>query len=717
MKVEDLPVDPKLKELLFSFGIVELYPPQEEACRRGIFEGKSIVLAAQTASGKSLLAEILAVEKALRARSKTVYLVPLKALASEKHRDFEKYKRLGVRAALSVGDYDREDPYLHEYDVIVTTYEKMDSMLRHKPKWFSSVDLVVIDEVHYLDDPERGPVLESLVARLRARGEGPQIVALSATVGNPEEIGEWLEAETVVSDWRPVPLREGIYYDGEIVYADGSTKRVARVFSHPIMDLVHDALREGGQTLVFVHSRRRAVELAEAASRKMVLDRSPELGELARELAESSDAQRLNEKLAEVVSRGFSFHHAGLTLEQRRIVERAFREGLLAALFATSTLAAGVNLPARRVVIESHRRFSSIEGSSPIKVIEYKQFAGRAGRPGYDEYGEAVLVAKRRADVDELIDFYVLGRPESIESKLNSPRALRTHVLAYIASEGPLKREEVVSFLRGSLFAKQRGERGLLAELDNTLEFLSYNGFVVELGSRELAATRLGKRVSEVYVDPYSALLLARGSSKRRGSTIGLLHLIAATPDMPKLILRRSEVRELEEELDTLYPELLVGYEDREELDPETLLSELKTALLLNDWINEVREDDIVEKYDVGPGDVRALAESAEWIAHAFRRISELLPGAEELGKSYAVLERRLRYGVKEELVELVLLPGIGRVRARRLYNAGFRSLEDVARAQPSEIARVEGIGEKIAREAVELARALIAGGAGARSR
>ncbi|MEM4475135.1 MAG: DEAD/DEAH box helicase, partial [Fervidicoccaceae archaeon] len=286
MKVEDLPVDPKLKELLFSFGIVELYPPQEEACRRGIFEGKSIVLAAQTASGKSLLAEILAVEKALRARSKTVYLVPLKALASEKHRDFEKYKRLGVRAALSVGDYDREDPYLHEYDVIVTTYEKMDSMLRHKPKWFSSVDLVVIDEVHYLDDPERGPVLESLVARLRARGEGPQIVALSATVGNPEEIGEWLEAETVVSDWRPVPLREGIYYDGEIVYADGSTKRVARVFSHPIMDLVHDALREGGQTLVFVHSRRRAVELAEAASRKMVLDRSPELGELARELAE-----------------------------------------------------------------------------------------------------------------------------------------------------------------------------------------------------------------------------------------------------------------------------------------------------------------------------------------------------------------------------------------------------------------------------------------------
>ncbi len=709
MRVEELPIDHRIIKLLLEKGITELYPPQEEAVRKGIFKGKSLLMVAQTASGKTFLAEILAVNKALRGEGKTVYLTPLKALASEKYRDFKRYDPLGVRTALSVGDYDSSDQHLWRYDIIVTTYEKMDSLLRHKPSWFNEVSLLIVDEVHYIDDEERGPVLESLVARLKMHRKDIQLLCLSATIGNPEELADWLGCELVVSSWRPVPLKEGVYYGGKIRFSDGSVKKIVAYYRHPVFDLVADTILEDGQALVFVNSRRRAVSLAEAAARKMRMPVDPRVKEVSRELRESSGVQSLNTKLSEIVLRGVCFHHAGLSFRQREIIESAFRAGIIKVLFATPTLAAGVNLPARRVVIDDFKRYVAGRGNQPIKVLEYKQFAGRAGRPGFDEYGEAVIIARGSEQPEALIDYYIRGSPERVLSRMASPRALRRQVLAYIAVMGPSTRTEIMDFLKHTLYFRQGDSSYISKVLDDVLYFLIGGGFVSV--SRNYEATILGKRVSEVYIDPLSALYLIKGlSSRERATVFGLLHLVAATPDMPCLIVRRKELLSLEETLDTRYAEILVGLEDRDRISYEEMLAEMKTALLLEDWVNEVPEQEICEKYDVGPGDIRAYVETAEWILHAFSRVCEVVPKLRRYASELRKLGLRVKHGVKEELLNLVSIPGVGRVRARKLYRAGYKSLGDLAQASVEKLARIEGIGEKLAEEIIGYARKQVYG-------
>ncbi|MEM0178669.1 MAG: DEAD/DEAH box helicase, partial [Fervidicoccaceae archaeon] len=237
MLFSELPLHNILKLKLERKGVKELYPPQEEAVKKGIFNGKSLLMAAQTASGKTLLAEILAIDHILKGKGKVVYLSPLKALADEKFHDFKSYEDLNLRTILTVGNYDSSEPRLERYDIICTTYEKMDSLVRHRPSWLNDVSLIIIDEIHYLDDEKRGPVLESLIANLKILLPSSQFLALSATVGNSMEIASWLSADVVESSWRPVPLREGVYLNGKIRFSDGEVKKVKKKFSSPVLDL------------------------------------------------------------------------------------------------------------------------------------------------------------------------------------------------------------------------------------------------------------------------------------------------------------------------------------------------------------------------------------------------------------------------------------------------------------------------------------------------
>ena len=198
--------------------IKELRPAQIKAIKAGLLDKKSLLVCTPTASGKTLIAELAALKTIIEEKGKVVYIVPLKALASEKFKDFKrKYSNL-ARIALSIGDIDSADPYLADYDLIITTSEKLDSLIRHHSPWLSRISLVVIDEIHLLNDAERGPTLEILITILRQLLKKVQIIALSATIGNPEELAEWLNAKLVVDDWRPVKLHKGVYLDGEIEF-------------------------------------------------------------------------------------------------------------------------------------------------------------------------------------------------------------------------------------------------------------------------------------------------------------------------------------------------------------------------------------------------------------------------------------------------------------------------------------------------------------------
>ena len=198
--------------------ITKLRPAQEKAIKKGLLERKNLLVCTPTASGKTLIAELAALKSIIEGNGKAIYIVPLKALASEKYKDFKKRYGNVAKVALSIGDIDSTDSYLVDYDLIIVTAEKLDSLIRHHAPWLSLISTIIIDEIHLLNDPGRGPTLEILITILRQLLKKAQIIGLSATIGNPEELAEWLKAKLVIDNWRPVKLHKGVYLDGEVEF-------------------------------------------------------------------------------------------------------------------------------------------------------------------------------------------------------------------------------------------------------------------------------------------------------------------------------------------------------------------------------------------------------------------------------------------------------------------------------------------------------------------
>lgn len=712
MRIAELEVPGEVKEVLSKRGYIELYPPQEEAIRSGVLNGKNLVMASPTASGKTLIAELCALKHVLERGGKVLYLTPLRALAWEKYEVFQAYsgieKRGGgrIRVGISTGDYDSSTPWLENYDIIITTNEKCDSLLRHKAHWLGSVTLVIADEIHLIGD-ERGPTLEVALARLRQMRPDIQIIALSATIRNAEDMAEWLKAEAVTTEWRPVELREGVLYRDTITFRDGSLKRLKRLHRVDALNIALNTVLEGGQALIFVESRPRSMSLAREAANALegmggVLQHRlrKELEKVSDEILSYGERTHLSEDLASYVLRGAAFHHAGLRAEHRRIVEDSFRSGKIKILVATPTLAAGVNLPAKTVIIGSYYRFTPGYGMTRISILEYKQMSGRAGRPQYDSYGEATLIASSQDEAEELMESYILSKPETIYSRLASESALRSHTLAAIASDYTHTDEGLLDFFGGTFYGYHYGPLGLRGPIVSILNYLEREGMIIRKGSY-IYASDFGKRVSELYIDPISAVVIRDGL--RHGAKMitdfTWLHLICRTPDMRPLFRpRRREYEDVESFVVEHEDEFACEIPDYDDIiEYEQFLGEVKTAIILKAWIDETSENDLLERFSVEPGDRYSAVLNAEWLLYASHELARVL-GITSYTRHLSQLTERVRYGVKAELLPLVKLRGIGRVRARMLYNAGFRTIESLKRAPIRKLAEVPLIGGKLAR-------------------
>ncbi|OGS55861.1 MAG: hypothetical protein A3K60_00185 [Euryarchaeota archaeon RBG_19FT_COMBO_56_21] len=695
MRVDELDLDKRIVKKLQEDGIENLYPPQEQAIRPAL-EGKNLVLAIPTASGKSLIAYLAMLQAVLRG-GKALYIVPLKALASEKFEDLSKFEDLGIKVGESTGDLDEVDPKLHQYDIVISTSEKADSLLRHRSKWLEQLSVVVADEVHLINDPERGPTLEVTLVKFKTFNPTAQIIALSATVKNAKEIAEWLDAVLVESDWRPVPLKTGVYLNGKVFFTD-NTKRVLTDDDEPVHSIVRQALQSGGQCLVFVNSRKSsealAGQLGEVVKRSEDF-KSDELGKIAKQLvSEQDEPTHMGSKLGRSIKNGCAFHHAGLTSAQRKLVERSFKIGLLRCIVATPTLAAGINLPARTVVVRDVRRFDSNIGYTTIPVLEIKQMCGRAGRPRFDKYGEAILVAKDDEQKDLLLDTYLLGENEDIYSKLGTEPAIRSHVLALVATKAARTQAELEAFFQKTFLAHQTDARFLNDAISNVLTMLQKEKMLNE--DEPLRATAFGRAVSDLYIDPRSAAMIRDALTNfKPGRSFGLLHAVCSVPDMQVLYLKQSDYQWIEDFENEVNDQLLVQPPD-DLTKYEFFLSEVKTAKLINDWISEAHEDEIADTFGIGPGDIRNKMELAEWLIHATARLADLFN--KDAVQEVVELRTRVRYGIKPELLELVKLRGIGRVRARALYNRGLRTIEDLRNTSYDRLKQIPTIGEAMAR-------------------
>jgi len=802
--LEEFQIDGRLKKMLQEdWGIKQLFPPQARALPNSL-AGRNLMLAIPTASGKSLVAHITMAHRLSNDLKgmRGVYIVPLKALASEKFSELSEIcKSVDLKVGLAIGDRGSENNSVEDSDVLVCTSEKLDSMLRSNPSLMDDIGVVVADEFHLLQEPSRGPTLEILLSRIRHRVEGAQILALSATVGNANELAEWLEADLVKSEWRPIALYAGTLTGLDIRYhsvespggefALPESKRLDGGVNKNLHSVLDDTMQMEKQMLVFVASRSSAQKEARELSKHVKSRVAAEdhgisesiidsWDEMANSLSSREGVSVTAKALANAVRGGIGFHHAGLTSSQRKVIEEGFRSGNLLCIVATPTLAQGVNLPASRVVVRDTRRWSTVAARSmPLPVMEVRQMMGRAGRPGFDEFGESFLVSKSSQDEDFLIDLYLKGEPEDVTSKLANPvaqnaeedGALLAHILSIVATAGIDDRDAISRFLSKTFLSSQMNRESLEARTDDVLHWLCENGMIERKGESEqvekrikeaktvdeeedwqdempswadsataipgldlipkempvrrlsprrgpaifgfkkasmyeaadsflpepsamtYAPTQLGSRVSRLYLNPISGRIIQDGLRKAiaiisgedeigQVSPLSLLHLASCTPDFLPLWPRKNDYGAIQEALHGRERELLSSPTDLEEE------RRMKGALVVNSWMEEDSLDSIENDWGVQAGDLRSRVELIEWLLYAMRRIlaedeelASLERGAHKtLFESIDEVHRRVRYGCKSDILGLVAIRGVGRVRAREMSDTlGVNSASDLS--------------------------------------
>jgi helicase len=673
----------ELLESLRRQGINRLNPPQAAAVSSGILDGESIVVAAPTASGKTLIAELAMMKCIFSRRMKALYIAPMKAIVTEKYREFrEQYPY--IKIAMSIGDLDSSDPWLSSNDLIFVSTEKLDSLMRHGADWINRVGCIVFDEVHILGDPSRGPTLELLITKL-AGITAAQFVALSATIGNSGEIAGWLKAKLVESDYRPVKLERGVVFDGTVYSPNeegaiieenlvgGSKSGEVRV--------VEDTLGRGKQAIVFYSTRRNAEagarRLAESADRIVKDSERTDLAELSTKVEhvlERPTSQCL--ELSQLVRKGIAFHHAGLLNAQREIIENAFRSNLIKVVCSTTTLGMGVNMPAHTVLIRDTSRYSSGAGSDGISINEVLQLMGRAGRPKYDTEGRALILAQNREKVDMLIGRYLMSDPEPVDSGLGIAAMMRTHVLAFVASGFKDTRSSIKEFINGTFYAAQyKNTRHIHRIVDSVLDELE-GWDMVSSDGEVLSATRIGKRVSDLYIDPLSARWLISCLEKEMDA-VGILYMISNTMEM------RPYARTTEEAYDAYVLHRYMGKDSAavygREIDAFGYydpVAPFATAMMLYGWAEEKREDELIKAYKVTPGHIYNKLVSADWMLYSAIELARIIKAD---AKDIIDMRVRVHYGIKEELLDLVRLEQIGRVRARMLFANGIRKVSQIS--------------------------------------
>lgn len=468
-----------------------------------------------------------------------------------------------------------------------------------------------------------------------------------------------------------------------------------------VIDLVIETLKINKQILVFNNSKKSSESTAEKISEHVKnIENKTKLEEISKKiLASIAIPTKQCKRLASIIEKGIAFHHSGLLPKQKDLVEKGFKEGYIKVICSTPTLAAGLNLPAYKVIIKDYKRYSQ-RGFVDIPVLEYHQMSGRAGRPGKEEIGKTVLCIKTENELEKVVPKYVFGNPEELISKLAVEPILKMYLLSMVAMNITNTKKELIDFFSNTFYAHQYKDiKTLTQNLFRILEILKEYTFITEEDDYYMA-TPTGKKVSELYLNPDTANYFIENIEKffdkfsenniTKSDVFSLIYFISNTQEMRPIF----KIYKIEEEIyvkkaEEIGDKLVIKF-DPFEMDYENYLSILKTSDILNDWIQEAPEDYISDKYKITPGELVFKLETVDWLLYCLEEFS-LMKKNYYFRNYINKLRIRFKNGIKEELLALIVLKGIGRVRARKLHNAGFKKILDLRRADFASIARILG--------------------------
>ncbi|HOH73709.1 MAG TPA: DEAD/DEAH box helicase [Syntrophales bacterium] len=721
--LEAFGLDPNVIAILKEKYGAELLPIQERAFKEyQILNGGNFLISAVTSSGKTLVGEILALHYGSKGK-RVFYLVPTKALAEEKFEQFrEDYEKAGIQTVISTHDRREYDERIEgrRFHIAIIVYEKLHSLLVGNPKLLGDIGLVLVDELQYLTDEERGPVLEILLTRILLNPKQSQLVGLSAVLGQSESLAQWLRAKMIREDKRPVELRQGVFFDGKFHYREFNSgiegeenwfplksEREAGQYVETAKFLAEE---KGEQTIIFLPDKPTTEALAHHLCHSLSLP--PAAGAIAEMNALEESVSK--DMLITFLSSGVAVHNADLSWEERDIVERYTRKGEIRVLCTTTTLAVGLNLPMKNAIVAPLRwkyfRDTRSLSKERILVSDYENMGGRVARYGFvSDFGRALFVTASYVDHKFYTDHYVKGPIEEMTPALNR-REMDRHILNLVASEICRDAGEIKTFLKStftgrSLWNTEMTDADYDKVIEETIALSVKWGLIEKTAKDRLIPTPLGKNTAAKGIALETAVFFLEflnNADPRNVSDFEILMLLAMSHDaIPVYIpLKRNE----RGQGGYLYELKQAIHDSMEETKPvfqsvwkiSGMLSQekeraVKKALMMNRWISNAETKEIENSYEVFSGAIKRVGEDFSWLAETLASLAKEIRWDQRVIVRISNLSQRLVYGVTEKGLALsqIRLRGLGRTYINRLIAEGYDTPEAVAELPVEELERL----------------------------
>ncbi|MCK4225181.1 MAG: DEAD/DEAH box helicase [candidate division Zixibacteria bacterium] len=701
----------------------KLLPLQAQAVtKHDLLNGKSLIISAPTSSGKTFCGEMAAVANLFK-RKKVVFLVPLKAIAEEKYSDFcQKYAQLGIKVVISTRDRQEDDREIEKgnFDLAIMIYEKFNQLLIKNLDVLSLINLIVTDELQMIADPSRGAILELALTKIKTSKYSPQIIGLSAVLKDVDQLSSWLECGLLLDKSRPVELLQGVLLEGKFHFRkynsgeEGTDQLVEwdSEESHQILFAnLEKLLEDGEQVLIFLKSKKNCEDCAFLFSEKINLP--PSLGAI--ETLSELENTTLKEKLILCLQKGIAFHNADLTSDERKVIEHFYLKGEIRAIFSTTTLSLGINLPAKTVFIETQKfekgEYSNKAVMLPLSWSEYENMSGRAGRFGLQrDFGRSIIIAQNKFQFDSLWEGYIEGEEEKISSQLYK-KELGDVILDLIAS--------------GAGKSLSHLKQAISSSLDG--ELITQNEDLLKEKLKELVQEKILLKNGETFSPSRLGSLCAfKGISIHTG--LSIKKKLEGPPDLDPFswfysVLNTKDGEEVKisvgfwEEQNRVYEKALTErYKDVPPTEQEikNLLDEkidfppreirlVKLCFLLSEWITQESTFDLEGKYFCRSGQIEQIGKRVSWLLDSACGIARVLNSDKRVVHFLKRLSLKVNFGVDDVGVKLARLrvPGLGRDYIWNLVKKGFCSLRKIKEAKLEELERV--IPNKVAQRLSEI--------------
>ncbi|CAI2349043.1 unnamed protein product [Caenorhabditis sp. 36 PRJEB53466] len=690
---------------------------QECLADERLLAGQNCILSLPTGAGKTLIAEILMLREAIVHKRNAILVLPYVAIVQEKISSLAPFEeKFGINIEEYASNKGRFPPIKRRkrVSVYVATIEKANMLINSliTQGQIDRIGLVVVDELHMIGDGGRGAILEQLLAKFLFKGSG-QIVGMSATLPNIDDLKSAMRAFVYSTNFRPVELTEFVKI-GQVMHqvaADGELNPAGDLPPNQLKSTDPDGICQllvklipKSSAVIFCPNKKNCENVAVLIAKSL----PPQIRQMKRADTETflqsyladNDDERMDSVLKQCLLSGVAYHHSGLTQDERKCVESAFMEGLIYVVCATSTLAAGVNLPVRRVIIKA-----PMVGRERLGKAQYLQMAGRAGRAGFDTKGDCITIVKP-GEEERWFRAMLKSEIPRCMSSLSTKHAMSSFILDIVSLKVAKSSEEILTAVRYSLFAAQEAFEKIKELVDRSIKILEEQTFIEidEIGA--ITATELGSAVFNAGFAPEEATRLHEDllSSLNQGvifsSHFHLLFIItpyeqACNINWDLFLLMYNSLPKSEKKLlgecGLQEKFILEAIITRVELTAGTPRMRLYIALMLQKiWSHEPMFA-VAERFGVEKGWLQTTLQSSISQAASIAKFSEKINTMWPLRKLLPELVQRLSEAAQPELLPLMQVDGVKKARAAVLFKAGYKTVGMIARANPNKIVQELG--------------------------